>query len=175
MKVLVCKICGEVFIGVALPSNCPFCGVAPKNLWPAVAWQNENNIELSEISRKNLEHALELELTNAAFYKECFETLTNREVGLMFKGLFKVEREHASVFRKILKPETDPEVKVECHDDALWCLRHSSASETKAQAFYAKAMGEAVEPRVKEVFREIMKTEDDHLDLDKEMIKKYNS
>jgi len=174
MKVLVCKVCGEVFIGGTVPSNCPFCGVAQKNMLPAIAWKDENNVELSEMSRKNLEMALELEITNMTFYKKCFDGLSNREVALMFKGLFKVEREHASVFRKILKSVADPVVEVEFEDDALKCLEHSKTSEIKARDFYALAMAEAVEPRVKEVFCEIMATEADHLVLDEEVIKKLN-
>jgi len=90
----------------------------------------------------------------------------------MFKGLMKVEREHASVFRKILKPENDPVVNETCEDNALACLEISARREAKAVEFYTKAMKEATEPRLKEIFGAIMVTEKDHLALDSEMKEK---
>lgn len=173
MKVFVCQICGEVYIGESVPGSCPFCGVANKNLRLASAWEDNNDVELTEISRKNLEAALKLELSNANFYKCCADNITNIEASKMFKGLFKVEREHASVFRKILKPAKDPEVDDPCIDDPLKMIEESSARETRAIEFYSKALAEAEEDRVKEVIEAIMETEKDHLALDKIMKEKF--
>jgi rubrerythrin len=169
MKIFTCRICGEIYIGREKPGTCPFCGAFNGFLVEARDWKSEYDVELTETSRKNLEAALALELSNTAFYKCAYETLSNKEVGLMFKGLMKVEREHASVFRKLLKPESDPVVNETCTDDALKTLEESSAREQKAAAFYQKAMSEATEPRLKEVFTAIMRVEQDHLELDSEM------
>ncbi|MBU1164716.1 ferritin-like domain-containing protein [Patescibacteria group bacterium] len=173
IKVLRCKICGEVFIGKALPSNCPYCGVENKFLIDGSAYKDENDVELTDISKKNLEKALSIELSNTAFYKCIANTSTEPLIAAMFKGLSKIEKEHADVFRKILKPESDPEINETCSDDSLASLNSSKERETRATVFYSQALKEATENRLKEVFTAIMKTEHDHLALDNEMIKKY--
>ena len=173
MKIFTCKICGEVYIGPKPPKSCPFCGVSNKYLRMADVWEDENkNVKLSEVSKRNMEGALKLELSNAAFYKCLSKTISNTEVALMFKGLFKVEREHASVFRKILGIEGDLEIEEECIDNPMKAVEESYKREQNAVDFYTKALAEAVEPRVKEVLEAIMETEKDHLELDEKMNKK---
>ncbi len=174
MNVFACRICGEVYIGEASPPSCPFCGGNKKFLVSPSVWRNENNIELTEISKQNLEKALEIELSNTAFYRCAYETLSNKEIGLIFKGLSKVEREHASVFRKILKPVKDPEVNETCEDDAKKCVEASLEREQRAVNFYAKALSEATEPRLKEVFEAIMNVEKDHIMLDEKTREELN-
>lgn len=174
MKIFVCRICGDVYIGKDIPGSCPFCGVANKNLRMASTWEDENKgVELSEISRKNLEEALKIELSNAAFYKSAWENLSDLELALIFKGLSKVEREHASVFRKLLGVSDVPEIKEDCADDPRAVIENSAKREQRAIEFYARAMAEATEERVKLVFGEIMHTEKDHLALDRAMSEKY--
>lgn len=176
MRIFTCRICGEVYIGREVPQSCPFCGVANKYLVLARVWKDENkNVELSDVSRKNLEEALQLELSNTAFYKCLSEKLNNAEVALMFKGLFKVEREHASVFKKLLGLKELPQINEDCTDDPQKALEESSAREERATAFYVKALGEAQEPRIKEVFEAIMNVEKDHLELDREMKEKISA
>lgn len=173
MKIFTCKICGEVYLGKEIPGSCPFCGVANKNLIPASVWKDENDIELTEISKNNLELALQIELSNAAFYRCAFETLSNKELGLMFKGLSKVEREHASVFKKILKSKKDEQIVEECDDDPKMCLEESFKREERAVNFYSKALEQATEPRLMEVFRAIMEVEKEHIELDVKMKANY--
>ncbi|OGF25997.1 hypothetical protein A2331_02075 [Candidatus Falkowbacteria bacterium RIFOXYB2_FULL_34_18] len=170
MRIFTCRICGEVYIGTEAPKTCPFCGVANKYLVLASVWKDENkDVKISEVSRKNLEEALELELSNTAFYKCLAQKLANTETSLMFKGLFKVEREHASVFRKLLGLLEDQKVVEYCINDPEKAITESAEREEKAINFYAKALTEATEPRIKEVFTAIMNTEKDHLELDREM------
>ena len=174
MKIFVCNICGEVYLGKERPGSCPFCGVATGQLLFAHEWEDKNiGVELSEKSRKNIEEALQLELSNTAFYFCAADKLINKEASKMFKGLAKVEREHASVFRKLLKLETMPEVKEDCPNDPAECIEDSYRREVRAVAFYGKALGEATEPRIREVFMAIMNVEKDHIDLDEEMKKKF--
>jgi len=172
IKILRCRICGEVFIGRQTPSNCPFCGVEQKYLVDGKVWKDENDVKLTDISSQNLIKALEIELSNTAFYKCVSETSSDSEISSMFKGLSKVEKEHADVFRKILKPKSDPEIDENCSDDSLASLNASKERETRATKFYTQALSDATEPRLKEVFAAIMKTEEDHLALDNEMIRK---
>lgn len=170
MKIFTCRICGEVYLGSEIPHSCPFCGVLNKYLRLAHAWEDENDIKLSEISRNNLEEAVKLEVSNAEFYKCISKTAKSQEIRLMFKGLFKVEREHADVFVKLLKLE-NPEIRnIECGGSDEEFLNDSLAREKRAVAFYAKAMNEAAEPRVREVFEAIMNVEKDHIQLDLEKL-----
>jgi rubrerythrin len=174
MKIFVCNICGEVYLGTGMPPSCPFCGVSPKQLKLAYDWEDGNaGVILSEKSHQNLEAALQLELSNTAFYFCAADKLTNKETAKMFKGLAKVEREHASVFKKLLKLEVMPEVKEECPADPAECLEQSFQRETRAVAFYTKALAESTEARVREVFEAIMNVEKDHIALDEEMKKKF--
>lgn len=172
MKIFTCRICGEVYIGEEIPRTCPFCGVENKYLVLARTWNETFDLKLTDIERENLKKSLELEISNTSFYNLAYKTLTNKEIGLMFKGLSKVEREHANVFRKILKPEEDPKVEVSCEDDAKKCIEESSRREKYASEFYAQAMSGSTNPRLKEIFGAIMKTEQDHIKLDKEMLEK---
>lgn len=174
MNTFVCKICGEVYIGREKPETCPFCGVPNGFLLDASVWKDENNIELSDISRTNIEKALEIELSNTAFYKCIAKTSKNIEVAKTFKGLAKVELEHAEVFAKLLKKDFE-EIKEDCALSEKEIFENSKARETRAVEFYKKAMQEATEPRVKEVFGAIMLTEKDHLELDEKHLKELNS
>ncbi|HTW96600.1 MAG TPA: ferritin family protein [Candidatus Methylomirabilis sp.] len=174
MKIFVCKICGEVYLGPAYPASCPFCGVAARYLKFAHDWEDGNiGVVLTEKSRKNLEDALQLELSNTAFYFCAADKLANKEASKMFKGLAKVEREHASVFRKLLGMNSTPEIKEDCPADPSDCIEQSYQRETRAVSFYLKALGEATEARVREVFEAIMNVEKDHIALDEEMKKKF--
>ncbi|MDD5528056.1 MAG: ferritin family protein [Patescibacteria group bacterium] len=174
MKIFVCSICGEVYLGRAMPASCPFCGVTARYLKFAHDWEDVNaGVILSEKSRKNLEEAMQLELSNTAFYFCAADKLTNKEASKMFKGLAKVEREHASIFRKLLKMESASEFKEECPADPADCIEQSYQREVRAVAFYARALTEATEARIREVFEAIMNVEKDHIALDEEMKKKF--
>ena len=173
MKIFTCRICEEVYIGATVPPSCPFCGVQNKYLVLAHSWKDENNIELTKISKKNLYTALDLELSNTAFYRCVAKKISNQEISKMFKGLSKVEHEHASVFKKILKLKQMPESRETCKDDIGKCLEESLEREKKATVFYARAAKEAIEPRLKDVFIAIMNTEKDHIALDNKMKAKF--
>lgn len=175
MKIFVCQICNEVYIGESLPPSCPFCGVNRKYLAFPHVWTDKNNVVLSDKSRKNLLEALKLEESNTAFYSYAANNLKDKVVSNMFKGLYKVEREHASVFRKILKPTEAVTIKETYPEDEKSCIKESRRREESAVAFYNKALSEATEDRVKEVFEAIMNTEKDHLALDDEMLKIFNN
>lgn len=173
MKIFTCKICGEVYLGSEIPPSCPFCGAAKKFLQLPQIWRDENNVELSDISKKNLEEALKLEVSNATFYKSASKTLSDPKLRLMFKGLAKVEKEHAEVFQKLLKLEALPGADDLASGDERECVEASLKREKHAVEFYLKAAEEATEPRVKEVFLAIMEIEKDHIALDEEELAKY--
>ncbi|AGK60816.1 hypothetical protein Asulf_00807 [Archaeoglobus sulfaticallidus PM70-1] len=166
MRVYRCRICGDPYIGNYPPSHCPFCGAPKEFMVPAEEWRDENDVELSEISRKNLEQALELELTNAGFYRAAMEKSKNEYFKAMFKALSKVESEHASVICKLLKIKKPEIPKIDASDDDLENVKESFERESKAIKFYTKSAQEAVEARVKEVFTVLVNIESTHLLLD---------
>lgn len=169
-----CLICGEAYAGSERPSHCPFCGAKGSYFVNAADWADENlGIgELSDISRRNLETTLQLEVNNAPFYRDAMLKTKDIELQGIFKYLSKVEAEHASVVRKILKcdmpqPEKGKEVAT---DDDRENLRTAHERERVAAALYKKFAEEAMEPRVKKVFAALSEIESDHLDLEDDLL-----
>lgn len=163
-----CLICGDLYLGTERPSRCPHCGSAGEYLVPAAQWVDENRSlgELSVPSRANLERALQLEVDNDVFYGEAMEQADGVELEGVFKYLRKIEREHASVIRKVLVGEL-PALSADrprgVHDtDAN--LRTARQLELEAIAFYSAASAEAAEERVRRVFKALAEVETDHAD-----------
>ena len=178
MKFHRCLICGEVYMGTEKPSNCPFCGALGKYLVQNDEWTDENESirELSAESRTNLEKALQLEVNNSPFYRDAMAKTKNIALQAVFKYLAKIEGEHASTVRKILKcdmiePEPGKEVAT---DDDRANIEAAHKREIDATAFYKKAAEEAVEPRVKKVFTALSEIESDHIELEGALLVKMH-
>ena len=169
IKVFRCRICGDPYLGSEAPMQCPFCGAAQRFFIEAQDWDpNEFNVELSAISKKNLEAALQLELDNASFY-DCAKNKAeeaNDNYGLVkFKILMKVEKEHASAISKFLKISKSELQKQECNADFQANSKEGFEREERAIKAYSKFRDEATEPRLKEIFGALVEIETDHLDL----------
>ncbi len=174
MKFFRCRICGDPFMAEEMPSHCPFCGAHQEHIATAAEWVDENAAldGLSETSRRNLVEALQLEVDNKAFYLDASSKAGTIELAGIFKNLSKIEGEHASTFRKILRtdaPDPDPEKSVAADDDRR-NLETARAREEYASAFYARAADEAGEERVKKVFGAISAIESDHIELETELL-----
>lgn len=171
-----CLICGDPYMGEEKPSNCPFCGAHADYLVPNAEWMDENTsiTALSDISRKNLEQTLQLEVNNAAFYRDAMAKTKDVELQGIFKYLSKVENEHASAVKKILKceaPKPEPGKEVATESDRE-NLRIARDKEQFASAFYARAAREAAEPRVKRVFTALSEIEADHIRVDGDLLER---
>ena len=169
IKVFRCRICGDPYIGEEAPKQCPFCGANQRFFVEAKDWNpDEFNVDLSEVSKKNLEAALQLELDNASFYycaKNMADKANDRYGIAKFKALMKVEHEHASAISKFLKisrPELEKHV---CNADSKANSREGYQREDRAIKAYVKFRDEAVEPRLKEFFGALVEIETDHLNL----------
>ncbi len=166
-----CEICGDPYIGEAPPMNCPFCGAHRKYIKEAKKAEAIFDVQLNETDRKNAEHAIQLEVSNAAFYF-CAANKTDDEEGrLLFKALGKIENEHASIWRKILKLEKTPEGGESCNASNRNNLEESHARETRAIEFYANAAKESANERLKQIFNALVEIETDHLHLSEERLK----
>ena len=175
VKVYRCRICGDPYIGSEAPKHCPFCGAAQKFFIEAQEWNpNEFNVELSDISKKNLEAALQLELDNAAFY-DCAKNAAEKEGDhyslAKFKALMKVEREHASAISKFLKISSPDLQKQLCNKNAKENSKEGWERENRAIKAYSKFRDEATEKRLIEFFGALVEIETDHLDLHAKNIK----
>jgi rubrerythrin len=169
IKVFRCRICGDPYIGSEAPTQCPFCGASQRFFVEAKDWNaDEFNVTLSEVSKKNLEAALQLELDNAAFYN-CAKNVADKADDhyslAKFKALMKVEREHASAISKFLKISRPELEKQACNADSKANSKEGWDREDRAIKAYAKFKEEATEPRLKEFFGALVEIETDHLDL----------
>lgn len=171
VKLWRCEICGDPYIGSSPPDNCPFCGAHKKYIREAKDLEVNFDVSLSEGDRKNAERALQVEVSNSAFYFCAAEKTDDAEGRLLFKALGKVEAEHASVWKKILKLEGVPKGDEKCQAGNWENLKESHARETRAIEFYKQAAGEAESHRVKQIFEAFVEVEMDHLELSEERLK----
>jgi rubrerythrin len=165
VKLWRCEICGDPYIGDEAPANCPFCGAKNKYIKEFKDAKVNYDLELNEIDNANVKHALEVEVSNAAFYFCAASKVKELEGKKLFKALAKVEAEHASIWKKILKLDGVPNGNDECSDDYKEDLENSHARETRAIEFYTKAAKESQNDRVKEIFEALIEVETDHLNL----------
>lgn len=171
VKLWRCEVCGDPYIGEVAPSNCPFCGAYKKYIKEAKEAEANFDVQLNEKDKANAERALQVEVSNAAFYFCAAKKTDNAEGKLLFKILGKVEAEHASIWRKILKLESVPEGKENCSERNKENLENSHARETKAIEFYGKAAAESENERIKQIFEALVEVETDHLKLSEERLK----
>lgn len=169
-----CQICGDVYMGPSKPGNCPYCGSKSRYLVPVEDWVDENLsiTALSDVSKGNLEKALQLEVNNAPFYRDASARAKTMKLQGVFKGLAKVEAEHASLIRKILNCEFPaPEAHREkATDDDMVNLKTAHERERIATDFYMMSAERAAEPRVKKVFTALSEIESDHIMLEEDLL-----
>lgn len=171
VKLWRCEICGDPYIGENPPDNCPFCGANKKYIKEAKQADVNFDVELNEKDKTNTEKALQVEVSNAAFYFCAAKKTDDEEGKLLFKALGKVEAEHASVWRKILKLASIPQGNDICHTSNKENLEDSHARETRAIKFYKQAALESENERIKQIFEAFVEVETDHLQLSGERLK----
>ena len=167
MKVFICQICGDAYIGTEKPHDCPFCGATEHFLKPGneahpIVNQKES---IGEISRKNLLETLELERTANALYLCMANKADKYEIKAMYKRLAKVELEHAIIVTKLLdiaRPETKEEP---CSDDMVENFKKTIELEDTATNLYTRFAKEATERNVKIFFTALAQVERGHIEL----------
>jgi rubrerythrin len=170
VKLWRCEICGDPYIGKVPPANCPFCGSHRKHIKEAKSAVVNFNVELNEKDRAIAEESLKKEISNTAFYFCAASKTDNPEGKLLFKALAKVENEHASIWKKILKLDTIPAGADACHTVNKDNLQESHDRETRTIKFYRKSAKEVTDTRVKEILQALIKVEIDHLKLSEERL-----
>lgn len=173
MKVFRCRVCGEVYIGKEKPVSCPFCGAHEKYFVLAKEWKLIQSPALSDLSIDYLRKALDLEMDNTNFYMAVSKRSRDTYVSSMFKGLSKVEREHASAICKHLrieKPDSDVGADKAVDSDAA-NIEEANRREKRAVKFYGEAMKTVPEKDIKEFFKALIEIESDHIILTKQQKK----
>ena len=147
--------------------------------WGNMELQAMGNVLLAliEHAQGNLEKALQLEVNNAPFYRDASSRAKTMKLQGVFKGLAKVEAEHASLIRKILNCEFPaPEAHREkATDDDMVNLKTAHERERIATDFYMMSAERAVEPRVKKVFTALSEIESDHIMLEDDLLNGYGA
>ncbi len=167
MKTYICEICGDAYIGEGKPTNCPFCGARGsfikegKDAKPVV----EVKEALSELTIKNLQETLQLELDANAIYLCMAAKTDSYEIMKMYKRLAKVELEHAIIATKIMQISM-PEVGAkECSDQDIENFQKTLELEDHAATLYAEFAKTSTEKHVKIMFTALNQAEQDHIEL----------
>lgn len=171
MKLYICEICGDAYIGEEKPTDCPFCGARNnfiKTADEAKPIVNEK-IDISEISKNNLMETLALETRANAMYLCMAGKAEVYKIKAMYKRLAKVELEHAVIVIKLLGIAM-PEMKTEtCADETKENFQKTIELEDHAVELYKKFTGEATEPNIRKFFGALMQVEAGHIELIKNL------
>lgn len=167
MKTYICQICGDAYIGHDKPSDCPFCG-APGNFIKegkeAKPIVNEK-IEISELSGRNLEETLALELRANAIYLCMAGQAKSYEIKAMYKRLAKVEMEHAVICTKLMGIAMPKVGDQACSEDEIENFKKTIELEEHATSLYAQFAKEATENNIRIFFTALTQVEADHIKL----------
>ena len=169
MKAFRCLLCGDVYMGDFPPSHCPYCGAPAEHIAGIHEWRPPVLSELTEISRKNLEKSLQLEVNNSTFYRNVGNSDIDHEWQGIFKYLAKIEAEHAATIRKALERNDLPDASgdVSAKENLKADLDEVLLRETRAGDFYKEFLAQATEERVKQIFGVLIEIEAEHLNLAK--------
>jgi rubrerythrin/rubredoxin len=158
-----CEICGDGYVGEVVPKNCPFCGAHQENIKDAKEAIANFDVELSDQDKEYAKKAYAIERSNAGFYRCASEKTENKILKLLFKTLSKIEAEHASIWRKILKDSSTTDMYETCLVQAEGNLQKAYEREESAHKFYKEAFDNCENQRVKQIFKNIMEIENDHM------------
>ena len=163
VNLYVCKICGEPYIGVKEPEDCPFCGAPKGYMRPAEEFSALWNAELTEQEEKAIKETLRLELNAASYYEKVSKTQEKyTKYNRLYKQLARVEKEHAEIASKFLKKEM-PGLKGEDSKGSLQeDLKRTYELEKHAVQLYTEFLKKATNPNVKNLFTALIHAEKGH-------------
>lgn len=171
IKLWRCVICGDPYVGMNPPTNCPFCGAHQEFIKEAKEAAMAFEVPPTEKDKANAENAIQVETSNATFYSCAAEKTDDAEGKLLFKALGKIEAEHAAIWRKVLRLSKTPDGNDTCHSENEKNLNESHERETRAIAFYKRAAEESDHDRLKQIFKALVDIETDHLYLSEAQLK----
>ncbi|MFC1608931.1 ferritin family protein [Patescibacteria group bacterium] len=167
MKTYICEICGDAYLGENKPSECPFCGAgdnyikAGDEAKPVIL----EDIEISEVSLKNLQETLSLEMRANAIYLCMAGNASTYELKSMYKRLAKVELEHASLVCKIMKIEMPESEEESCSEEDVENFKATIELEEHASSLYHRFAKDSTEEPFKRMFAALAIAEEKHIEL----------
>jgi rubrerythrin len=167
MKIFICEICGDAYIGEEKPADCPFCG-ARANFIKEGKLANpivNQHIEISEQSRKNLLETLDLEIKANAIYLCMAGKTKDYAVKAMYKRLAKIELEHAVIVTKLLGINLPPIDVQSCSDEDLENFQRTIELEEHATDLYQQFARQAQETNLRIFFTALSQAEKGHIEL----------
>ena len=172
VKLYRCIVCGDGYIGTNAPPNCPFCGAHVGYILEAKDAQVNFDVPLSAKDQANVEHALKVEISNSAFYA-CAANQTNDPEGkILFKALGKIEAEHASIWKKILKTGIRSAGKRRLpHGECREFERVPRKGNQGDRILQKVSQPNSDHPRIRQLFEALVEIETDHLQLSEERLK----
>jgi len=167
MRTYICQICGDAYLGTEKPKNCPFCGARENfmKLGSEATPIVNNKVEIGDLSGRNLEEALGLELRANLIYLCMAGKAKTYELRAMYKRLAKVEMEHAVIITKIMDIAMPKVEEQTCSDEELENFQKTVALEEHASGLYARFAKEATEQDIRILFTALNQVEMDHIEL----------
>lgn len=172
IKLYVCKICGEPYLGGEAPDDCPFCG-APKNyLKPVEDFSELWKTELTEQEKKDMKETLDLEINAAAYYNKVSKSNKKySKQNRLFKQLERVEKEHANMAAKFLEIKM-PEIKGEdLKGSVKKDLERTKELEKDAVQKYQEFLKNATNNNIRNFYAALIHAEKGHYDIISEELK----
>jgi rubrerythrin len=166
VKLYVCKVCGEPYLGEEAPNDCPFCG-SPKNYMRSFEEYAELwDTKLSEQEKKGLKETLNLEINATAYYLNVSkQSKRYSKNNRLFKQLARVEQEHANIVAKFLNIKL-PEIKGEETRGSLEKdLERTKILEVEAIKKYQELFQSSQSPNLKNFYLALIHAEKGHRDI----------
>lgn len=170
IKLFVCKICGEPYLGDRVPADCPFCGAPRKYMKPYGEYsQLWKDAKLTGVEKENLQKALAAEVNATSYYDKIAKSQEKySKYNRFFKQVTRVEQEHVNTIVKFLNI-TFPEIKGE---DLKGSIEKDIARTIELEATAVKDYTEFIKTSkhrpVKTLFKALLHAEQGHFDfLDK--------
>ena len=163
VKLFVCKVCGEPYIGGDAPDDCPFCG-APKGLIkPFEEYSQIWDTPLTEQEKTDVKATLDLEVNATSYYDKVAKGQPRySRYNRLFKQLARTELEHAEIAAKTLKIPL-PDLKGEDSKGSVAKdLERARELEDHATNLYKKFLKNASNPKIKMLFTALIHAEDGH-------------
>lgn len=163
VKLYVCEICGEPYLGGEAPDDCPFCGAPKKYIGMSEDYSTLWGVELNEQEEKDMKSTLGLEVNATAYYKKVAKTQEKySKYERLFKQFARVEKEHAEVASKFLQIEL-PEFTGEDSKGSIDAdLERTVELENSAIKKYKSFIQNAENEKVKTFYDALIHAEEGH-------------
>jgi rubrerythrin len=166
VKLYICKICGEPYIGGSEPDDCPFCGAPKSYMRPVEEFSMLWDAKLTEQEKKDIQATLNLEVNATAYYNDVTKSCQKySKYNRLYKQLARVEQEHADIACKFLGKEL-PGLKGEKSKGTIEKdLERTKELEHHAVELYTNFLKNAENVKVRMFFSALIHAEKGHEEI----------